>query len=81
MRASVPRSTLIKRLSEYLEVDAIRCLRGLDRVYFVGIALLSLNAKSKQERPPLDGLSQLLSLFVHINDALRREGPAIYLPI
>jgi hypothetical protein len=33
-RASVPRSTLIKRLSEYLDVGAIRCLA------FLGIAVL-----------------------------------------
>ena len=38
MRASVPTSTLIKRLSEYLAVDTFCCLLSLDRLDFLCIA-------------------------------------------
>jgi hypothetical protein len=45
-RASVPRSTLIKRLSEYLDVGAIRCLA------FLGIAVFLTQAPSPNRKKP-----------------------------
>jgi hypothetical protein len=40
---------------------------------FLGIAIFHSDAKSINKRPPLGGLSQLLSLFAHANDTLRRD--------
>src|SRR4029077_1656994 len=69
MRASVPRSTLIKRLSEYLDVSAIRCLVDL-----LGIAVRFTQTPSPHQKGRhLGGLPKLLSLSVYANDTLRRD--------
>ena len=71
MRVSVPPSSLTKKLSEYLDVDAI--CRLLD---FLGITVLfnQTTPSPAQKRPPSGGPSRrFYPLLVQANDTLRRD--------